>query len=441
MQILQNKNGLIKYFKNTSWLLIEKALRMTLGLFVGVWVARYLGPAKFGLFSYVTSFVALFSAIAMMGLDSLVIREIVKDDKKINSIMGTAIILKLIGVFIVFVSISIAIQFTNNDFTTNLYIYVVAFGLLFQTLNVIEFYFHSQTLSKFILYSNSLSLFIVSLLKVIFIILEYDLIFFVWLTTVDLLLLALSYLYFYKKVKKSSLLNWTWDKKLAKFFLNESWPLILSSMSFVIYNNIDKVMLKNMLDEYSVGIYSAASRLIIPFQFIPGLVVTSLMPALVRAFENSKELFFLRIKKLSSLLIWFALILGFFISFFSNTIIEFTFGEKYLESSQIMIYLVWTNVFIFFNSVWNKWMLIKGNTKITFLFSLTTSLVNILLNYFLILKFGVIGAAISLIIALSISYLIFFIINDKTIIRVFLSSLFLTHILNKNEINIKENNK
>ena len=414
---------------------------MTLGLFVGVWVARYLGPVKFGLFSYVTSFVALFSAIAMMGLDSLVIREIVKNEKKINSILGTAIILKLIGVFIAFVSISIAIQFTNNDFTTNLYIYVVAFGLFFQTLNVIEFYFHSQTLSKFILYSNSLSLFIVSLLKVVFIIFNYDLIFFIALTAVEFLLLGLSYLYFHKKTRKSSILNWKWDITLAKFFLNESWPLILSSMSFVIYNNIDKIMIKNMLDEYSVGIYTAASRLVIPFQFIPGLIITSFMPALVRSFENSKELFLERIKKISSLLIWLALILCFLLSIFANQIIELTFGEKYIESSQIITYLAWTNVFIFFSAVWNKWMLIKGNTRITFLFSFITSLINLILNYFMISEFGVLGAAMSLIIALSISFFIFYVIVDKKIISIFLSSLFFSYILNKYEINSQETNK
>ena len=60
---LAHKN-FMKYFKNTSWLFGEKILRMIVALFVGVWVARYLGPEKFGLFSYAQSFVALFSVVA-----------------------------------------------------------------------------------------------------------------------------------------------------------------------------------------------------------------------------------------------------------------------------------------------------------------------------------------------------------------------------------------
>ncbi|WP_432772791.1 hypothetical protein [Francisella salimarina] len=53
-------DGFKKYFANTSWLLIEKIIRMVVGLFVGVWIARYLGPKQFGVFSYAQSFVALF---------------------------------------------------------------------------------------------------------------------------------------------------------------------------------------------------------------------------------------------------------------------------------------------------------------------------------------------------------------------------------------------
>jgi O-antigen/teichoic acid export membrane protein len=85
---LKNNPGFIKYFKNTSWLLGEKILRITLGVFVGIWVARYLGPEKFGLFSYAGSFVALFAAIATLGLDGIVVRELVKNETRRDELFG-----------------------------------------------------------------------------------------------------------------------------------------------------------------------------------------------------------------------------------------------------------------------------------------------------------------------------------------------------------------
>jgi len=79
---LQNHQGFMKYFKNTSWLFGEKIPRMVAGLFVGIWVARYLGPEKYGLLSYAQSFVGFFTAIATLGLDGIVVRELVKDESR-----------------------------------------------------------------------------------------------------------------------------------------------------------------------------------------------------------------------------------------------------------------------------------------------------------------------------------------------------------------------
>ena len=60
--------GLRQVLGNLAWLLTDQILQMALGLFVGVWVARYLGPAQFGLISYAIAFVSLFASVATMGL-------------------------------------------------------------------------------------------------------------------------------------------------------------------------------------------------------------------------------------------------------------------------------------------------------------------------------------------------------------------------------------
>jgi len=60
--------GFKRYFANTSWLMGHRILSMIVALFVGVYVARYLGPERFGLLSYAGSFVGLFIALATLGL-------------------------------------------------------------------------------------------------------------------------------------------------------------------------------------------------------------------------------------------------------------------------------------------------------------------------------------------------------------------------------------
>ncbi|MBE3679308.1 oligosaccharide flippase family protein [Vibrio parahaemolyticus] len=75
---LKNNTSVMKYLRNTSWLLIDNALKLIVGLFIGAWVARHLGPEEFGIYSYAISFVAMFGGVATLGLDSIVVRELVK---------------------------------------------------------------------------------------------------------------------------------------------------------------------------------------------------------------------------------------------------------------------------------------------------------------------------------------------------------------------------
>ena len=99
IKFLKNHHGFIKYFKNTSWLFAEKILRMGVGLFIGIWVARYLGPDKFGLLSFAQSFVSLFTIIATLGLDEIVVRELIKKEGEKDLIVGTTFWLKFFGAF------------------------------------------------------------------------------------------------------------------------------------------------------------------------------------------------------------------------------------------------------------------------------------------------------------------------------------------------------
>lgn len=417
--------GFLKYLKNTSWLLIDKILRIIIALFIGIWVARYLGTEKFGIFAYVNSYIGVFTAIAALGLDSIIVHEIVKKPKSVNKILGTSIILKFIGFLLVFCLILISVQFTVNDQETNKLIYILSFGIFFQSFNVIQQFFNSQTFGKYILYVNTFALVITSIIKVLLILGNASLVYFILATVFDLIIISLGYIYMFNNSQNlSAFSKWTWDTEIAKKMLSESWPLILSSLTFVVYNNIDTLMIKNMLDNHSVGIYGAATRLVLPWQFIPGLVIVSVSPALVRSFKNDKILFNKRLKYLSSFLIWLALSLSLLYTFFSETIINLTYGDSYIESSKIIVYLIWGNVFIFFNSIWNRWMLLKGQTKKTFYFSLTSCVFNIIFNYYLILQFGVIGASVSILISLFISYFIFYVINDYKVIKLFFSGVF-----------------
>lgn len=84
---------------------------MGLALVVTIWLARYLGPEQFGLLNFAMAFVALFGAIATVGLNSVVVRDLVKFPQETSSILSTSILLQILGGLITFSLIVLAIHF------------------------------------------------------------------------------------------------------------------------------------------------------------------------------------------------------------------------------------------------------------------------------------------------------------------------------------------
>ncbi|MBA5248924.1 MAG: flippase, partial [Gammaproteobacteria bacterium] len=236
----------MKYFKNTSWLFGEKILRMVIGLLVGIWVARYLGPEQFGLFSYAQSFVGLFAAIATLGLDGIVVRELVKNESRTSTLIGTAFRLKLIGALVTLLVLAIAINFTSNDSQTNILIFIIASATIFQSFNVVDMYFQAKVLSKFVVYVNVISLFLSSIVKIALILNEASLISFAWVVLFDSFVLAFGFAYVFLKNSKLNIHNSKFNKMVAIDLLKDSWPLILSGIVISIYMKIDQVMIKEM---------------------------------------------------------------------------------------------------------------------------------------------------------------------------------------------------
>ena len=75
---LEGKPEVHKILINIGWLLADRLLRMAVGLFAGVWVARYLGPKDFGLYSYVLAFIGLLTPLATLGADSITVHDFVR---------------------------------------------------------------------------------------------------------------------------------------------------------------------------------------------------------------------------------------------------------------------------------------------------------------------------------------------------------------------------
>lgn len=424
----------MKYFKNTSWLLGEKILRMIVALFIGVWVARYLGPEKFGLFSYAQSFVALFGFLASLGLDSLVVRELVKDESRVETLLGTTFFLKILGALIMLIFLGIALQFTSNDLNTKVLIFIIASASILQSFNVVDFYFQSKVMSKYMVYANVISLFFSSVVKITLIISNAGLEAFAWVVLFDSIVIALGYLFYFFKHSDFKIKKLIFSKPTAILLLKDSWPLILSGIVISVYMKIDQVMINNFLGNEEVGQYSAAIKISEAWYFIPGVIANSLFPAIINAKKHSKELYHKRIQRLYDLMIWIALAIALPVSFLSDSIIYLLYGGQYNQAGDVLLIHIWAGVFVFLGVSSSKWYLTENLQKLLFWRSFYGMLINILLNVILIPNYGIVGAAYATLFSQIFATYIFDISNDKTRLMFIMktNSIFLTNFFKKN---------
>ena len=342
LKTLFSHKGFVKYFKNTSWLFAEKILRLFEMLFVGIWVARYLGPEGFGLLSYAQAFVFLFASIATLGLDTVVVRELVKDESKSGAIIGTAFFLRFIGAFMAILVLSISINFTINDNFTNLIIFIIASTTILKAFDVVDFYFQSKVLSRYVVYAKILTLSVSSLLKILLIIA------FAWIVLLDAFILAIGYLYFFfKNTQNLKLKDLIFKKEIMTSLLKDSWPLLLSGMVISIYMKIDQVMIKEILGIEAVGQYAAAAKLSEAWYFIPMVIASSLFPAIINAKKQSKKLYLSRLQKLYDLMVWMAIIIAIPVTFMSDWLINLLYGAQYSQAGGVLTIHIWAGVFVF----------------------------------------------------------------------------------------------
>ncbi len=261
ISLLKSRSGLRSIIANTGWLFADRILRMGVGLIVGVWVARYLGVQQFGSFNYATAFVALFSTLSTLGLDSIVVRSIVSEREKKEQILGTAFRLKLVGgVGSLLLALGSIYVFRHDDDLTIWLVAILASVGIFQSFDTIDLWFQSQVQSKYTVLAKNTAFVIVALLKVALIQMQAPLLAFAWAGLAEVGLGAIGLILTYK-IKGYSLWLWRWSTPLAKSLVKESWPLILSGVTIMIYMRIDQIMLGEMVGNQAVGIYSAATRI------------------------------------------------------------------------------------------------------------------------------------------------------------------------------------
>lgn len=375
----------------SSFLLIESILRLCTNLVASVLVAKHLGPEGYGYISYLFVVTSVFLVFSKLGLDSLIIRDLNMSPHFKDSILSNAFVVKIIGSILLFVIMNCLAYALSSNYIPFFFLSII---LVISPLDLVETYLKGYEKFTLITLGKILLLVISLCLKIIFIYYSLDLNYFIGAYILDAFLLALLMLF----------LNYTGDNNVFKLkydrggayktFL-ESLPLMLSSVAVILYMKIDQVMIVEILGNEQNGLYSVVVRLTESLIFVTTSITAALNPFLTRLFRRNKVDFRKYYISLLRVLFILGLMLALFLAVFSDLIIDLTFGYEYVKSREVLRIYSWSIIFIFMNNASWIWIVNRNCQKFALYKVIFGMCLNIVLNYFWLPVFGIMGAAYS----------------------------------------------
>ncbi len=387
---------------------------MGIGLLVGIWVARYLGPERFGLLSFASAFTGSFAVIATLGLQGIVVRNIIQDPPCRNKTLGTATALQFVAGLIVYAIMLLVIFYLRSDDTlSRLIVAILGSSILFKFSEVAIYWFESQVLSKYIVWVKNIAFLVFAVIKFSMVLYEAPLIKFAWALLGETMLAAILAVCAMRshgpRIKELKI-----SINKAKELIQDSWPLLVSSVAIILYTKIDQIMIGQMLGDEAVGIYTAAVRISEIFYFIPMVVAASVFPTILDAKTQSEKFYIGRIQRLYSLLACISISVALPMTFIATPLVTLLFGSAYLGAGPILTIHIWGLIFVCLGVVSGQWHLAENRQLLGMQRAVAGAVANISLNLILIPHYGLIGAASATVISYAIAGLLLDLIQKET---------------------------
>lgn len=382
-----------KIFTNMRWLVSGRILQMAIALVINMITARYLGVNNYGIINYIASYVSFFTPICSLGLESIIIKELVDKPDHQGETIGTAMGMRMISSVFSMIAIMLFLCFVDRGNVMMLGVALVqSMILVFNTADLFEFWYQSRLESKVSVTVRTVGYLITAVYKIAILVFQKSIYWFAFTNTLDMIIAFVLLNFAYRKSGGQKLtFNFATGKKMLKI----SYNFIISGLMVAVYAQMDKIMLGQMLDTYTVGLYSVGIYICSLWNFIPDAMIASLRPGIMAAKKVNEETYIRKLKQMYALIIWISILYAVGVCVFSKYIILILYGKDFLGARAPLMIAVWYCGFSLLGSARDVWIICEGHQKYSKWFALIGAMTNLILNLLLIPKIGMIGAAIA----------------------------------------------
>lgn len=391
---LSRKPNARAFGANFGWLLADKVTRLMVAVFVSAWVARYLGPERYGILAYALAFVAMFQAIALLGLDNLVVRDASAHPAEAHRYLGTALRMRVGGALAAYCLMAVlSLTFNGVDWLTTVVVMLTGLSMLFQVSDVVDLWFQSQVQSRRTVLAKITAYLTTAGIKVIMILSGASLIAFAAANALETGLAAIGLYISYRRFRTQD--RWRWDAGLAVSLFRQSWPLMLSGISILLYMRVSVIFLKETAGSAEVAIYSVGTNLSEMWYFIPMALASSLAPFISRKRMEGGEAYIVFLRKALCGMWYFSFLVASANALMSGIWVDLLYGAQYAGSARILSFHAFTFVPVCIGVTQNLWLINEGRSKLALYQAISGAIIALGLNLFLTPIYGAYGAVIA----------------------------------------------
>ncbi len=400
--------------RNSGFLFLNGIATNILSFIALLYIARYLGPENYGLYTFVFAFIYFFSFVPDMGVHQILVREASKEPEKAGKLIGNGVImqicLSLVALFLAVVLVNVI----NFPQATRNALYIASLGLLISGVGAYGIIYEAKLRMEYSLLFNIANRIVFLLLVFLAISNHKGLNFLIFASISATLIHNLLMLLFANRLVK---VTFDIDLNLMKQLLKEAIPIAIASVFTIIYFRIDIIMLSFLRGDTEVGFYSAAYRLTDALVFLPTVLTTSTFPLMSKYFKDSINSFNFAYTRTFKYLFAIGLLIAVLVTFDSDKIINIVYGPEYQRSAIALQILIWTTAIMFITTLISTTCISSGNQQIVSKRALIAALLNVILNLILIPWIGYTGAAIATVLSTFVAMMFGLLWIDKNLLH------------------------
>jgi O-antigen/teichoic acid export membrane protein len=349
-------------FKNIGALLGSQAVTWILALLLTIFLPRYLGATAVGQFHLGISIWAIMGVFISFGMDIFLIKAIARDPAKTPELLGTTLVVRGLFSILSFGIVTLYVHLVQYSIETVYIIYLVGLAqLIWQWVAACEAVLQGLETMEQISIAGIVGKLINTCVVIAVLLLGYG-VYVVSFVGISAGLVNLLLLLAFLGRRYNFRISIAPRQGLA--MLRSSVSYLTVALALVFYNQVDVIIISFLVDEQTIGWYSASDRLFSTLLFVPTIIIIAIFPMLARTHADDPAAMPRIMRRNFDLMFMISVPIGLGLLIIADPLVVLLFGAEFAPSGPVLALMGIVLIFTYLNILLGRFMLAMDRQNI-----------------------------------------------------------------------------